>query len=47
MKELAYDSMVLQMEKDKEKDVHYAKQKGSFKRFAKFMEEQKLYFSFI
>jgi len=42
MKELAYDSMVLQVQKDKDKQKQEERKKSSFKKFTKFMEEQKL-----
>ena len=40
MRELAYDSMVLQSQKDKDKAEQEERKKASFKKFAKFMEEQ-------
>ena len=44
MKELAYDSMILQTQKDLDKEKLKDRKKSSFKKFAKFMEEQQLYF---
>ncbi len=44
MRELAYDSMVLQTQKDKDRVEQDERKKSSFKKFAKFMEEQELYF---
>jgi len=41
-KELAYDALVLQSQKDKEKEGVQERKKSSFKNFVKFMEEQKL-----
>ena len=43
MRELAYDSMVLQTQKDKDRVEQDERKKSSFKKFAKFMEEQELY----
>jgi len=39
---LTYDAMVLQGQKDKEKNAVQERKKSSFKNFVKFMEDQKL-----
>jgi len=41
-RELAYDSLVLQTQKDKERAEQDERKKSSFKKFAKFMQEQEL-----